>query len=102
MTDRPSKNEEEFFALREAELHRERHQEAARAREEQERKRHHMRCPRCGAALGTESVEGISFDRCPDCRGVFIESAAAEKLIKTGSDIMTGIFKSMIRSVSAH
>ena len=102
MTDRPSKNEEEFFALREAELHRERHEEATRAREAEERKRHLMRCPRCGAALTTESVAGISFDRCRECRGVFIESAAAEKLIKTDTGIMTGIFKSMIRSVSAH
>jgi Zn-finger nucleic acid-binding protein len=102
MTDRPSKNEEEFFALREAELHRHRHQEAARARDTEERKRHHMRCPRCGAGLATESVGGISFDRCRECRGVFIEAAAAEELIRADRGTMTSIFKSMIRSVSAH
>ncbi len=42
MTDTPSRNEEEFFALKEAELLKARRAEAERERAEAERKTHYM------------------------------------------------------------
>jgi len=102
MSDKPSRGEGEYFALREAELHRERHRNAIQSHREQERKAHFMKCPHCGADLATVSVDGFTVDRCVECRGVFIEAKAAEGLLKTKHETLHGIFKSMIRGVSSH
>ncbi len=102
MSDKPSRNEAEYFALREAELHRERHREAIQSHEDEERKTHFMKCPHCGADLTTVSVDGLTIDRCGECQGVYIEAKAAERMLKAKQEALHGMFKSMIRGVSAH
>ncbi|UCD23409.1 MAG: zf-TFIIB domain-containing protein [Gemmatimonadota bacterium] len=102
MSDRPSRNEEEYFALREAELHRERHRKAIGSHEDEERKAHFMKCPHCGAEMNTVSVDGITTDRCTECHGVFIEAEAADRLLQEKRETLHSIFKSMIRGVSSH
>ncbi len=99
MTDRPSRNEVEYFQLREAELLRKRHREAAKAQARAERSKHFMKCPRCGADMTSESAGHIGFDRCSDCRGVFLDAAAANTLIEADQGTAARIFKSMIRGV---
>jgi ribosomal protein L37AE/L43A len=101
MTDKPSRNEGEYFKLREAELLRKRHKEAAKAHEQEERRKHFMKCPKCGADMVSESVGGIGFDRCSECSGVFLDATAAETLLKADQGTAAGIFKSMLRGVSS-
>jgi len=62
-----------------------------------------MKCPRCGGDMVSESAGKIGFDRCRECRGVFLEAAAAETLTPTKAEQGTAarIFKSMIRGVSS-
>jgi hypothetical protein len=48
MADQPSKNEEEYFAQREAELLRQQRATAQQAAAEAERRSHRMKCPKCG------------------------------------------------------
>ncbi len=100
MPDRPSRNEEEYFALREAELQRERQRAAERARLEQERKRHFMKCPNCGADLVTQVIQGIRVGRCPECRGMWFEAREAESILKGEKGTASGIFKSLLRGVT--
>ena len=102
MTDKPSRNEEEYFALREAELHRERHRKAIQSHEDEERKTHFMKCPHCGADMDTVSVDGVTIDRCTECHGVFIEAQAADGLLRAKQATLHSIFKSMIHNVSSH
>jgi len=47
MPDKPSKNEEEYFARRDAELLRQQ-RDAVHRRDRAERRSHHMKCPKCG------------------------------------------------------
>ena len=102
MSDKPSRNEAEYFALREAELHRERHRETSQSHDDEERKTHFMKCPHCGADLTTVSVDGLTIDRCRECQGVYIEAKAAERLLTAKQEALHGMFKSMIRGVSSH
>src|SRR6185436_2952080 len=64
--DKPSKNEDEYFARREAEILKASRDAAARASNDAERRSHFMRCPKCGGKLKTEEYHGIQVDRCPD------------------------------------
>jgi ssDNA-binding Zn-finger/Zn-ribbon topoisomerase 1 len=99
MTDKPSRNELEYFQLRESEILRRKHREAERAQAERERQKHFRKCPRCGGDMISELAGKIGFDRCADCRGVFLEAAAAETLIKVEQGTAARIFNSMIRGV---
>jgi hypothetical protein len=80
--DKPSRNEDEYFAREEAErLTRLRAQEASE-RVARARKSHHMKCPKCGVDLGTEAFHGIDVDRCPECHGVWFDHGEFESLMK--------------------
>lgn len=39
-----------------------------------------MRCPRCGTELRTEEHKGIEVDRCPDCRGLWLDYTELDQL----------------------
>ncbi len=51
MPDKPSRNEEEYFAKRDAELLRQQRASAKQAAAEAERRSHYMKCPKCGYDL---------------------------------------------------
>ena len=82
MTDKPSRNEDEYFAREEAErLARLR----AKGRAEQsaaERKSHFMKCPKDGSDLRTEAFHGIEIDRCPECNGIWLDGGEIALLLK--------------------
>lgn len=41
-------------------------------------------CPACGATLVNMDRDGILIDRCPDCRGVWLDRGELEKLLANG------------------
>ena len=96
MTDTPSRNEEEFFALKEAELLKARRAEAERERAEAERKTHYMKCPKCGFDLKPEEHHGLKVDRCTKCAGVWLDAEKAEELLDGEHDSM---FRSVLGAV---
>lgn len=82
MSDKPSRNEDEYFVREEAErLKRLRAQDTAE-RAAAERKSHHMRCPKCGGPLLGEAFHGIQIDRCGECHGVWLDQGELEALLK--------------------
>ena len=81
-TEKPSKNEDEYFARRDAEIRKARQEAAQRAAENAERRSHHMKCPKCGANLTTEEYHGIQVDRCHECLGVWFDAGEAESLLR--------------------
>lgn len=82
MTDKPSRNEEEYFAKREAELLKARREAAERAAADAERRSHFMKCPKCGAGLHAESYHGVQVERCPECLGIWLDAGEAETMLK--------------------
>lgn len=100
--DKPSRNEEEYFAKLEAERAKKAKEEARRAAAEAERRSHFMKCPKCGADLGTEDYSGVQIDRCPECHGMWLDAGEAEELVKRGdTGGVVGILKSVMRGVGS-
>ena len=64
MTDKPSRNEEEYFAREEAARLKQSRAGVHRAAIEEERKSHSMKCPKCGTDLKTvdHHVHRLDFE----------------------------------------
>lgn len=81
-TDKPSRNEDEYFAREEHErLARLRAKEAA-DRLSAERRSHHFKCPKCGANLKTETFHGVNVERCPEDGGLWLDAGEIDLLMK--------------------
>ncbi|MEO8563710.1 MAG: zf-TFIIB domain-containing protein [bacterium] len=69
---KPSQNENEYFARRDAEWLKE--QRATLDRERTARTHASLACPRCGATLTAKSFDGVTVDACGSCHGVWLDS----------------------------
>ena len=100
MTDKPSQNEEEYFAKRDAEILKARREATARAQADAQRKSHLMKCPKCGADLHTESYHGVQVDRCKECLGIWLDAGEAETMLKHEEGGRLGqVLRSVVRGL---
>ena len=89
-TEKPSQNEDEYFARRDAELLKKQRTDQERAAREAERKSHYLKCPKCGADLVTDDFRGVQIDRCPDCHGLWLDAGELDALKNTGDPGLIG------------
>jgi hypothetical protein len=75
MIPKPSKNENEYAALHDAELIKTAHDALVAQQAEAERRSHHMKCPKDGYDLATQDYHGVAIDTCPHCGGVWLDAA---------------------------
>ena len=98
MSDKPSNAEEEYFARENAERLRKlaAEQKAALASTQREelKKRHWMRCPKCGMELKEIGFRGVQVDRCFSCGGTYLDAGELEKIAAPEGG---AIVKSMLR-----
>ncbi len=100
MSDKPSRNEEEYFARQEAELLKARRANAQRASAKAELQTHYMKCPKCGHDLATEQYHGLEVDRCTQCDGVWFDAGEAEQLIDEGHEgVLASVFQAVVSGV---
>ncbi len=101
MAEKPSKNEEEYFARRGAELMRQQRATAQEVAADAERRSHHMKCPKCGYDLITGEWHGIEIDQCTHCHGIWFDAGEAESLL-THDDrgIFSRVFGAVLKGVS--
>jgi uncharacterized protein len=78
--EKPSRNEEEYFARRNAELINEQRAKLDETRQKQERASHFMRCPKCGGKLVEREFQHLRIDECPDCGGMWLDKGEMEML----------------------
>lgn len=98
-TDKPSRNEDEYFAKRDAELIRtNRERELARLAEE-ERRTHYLKCPKDGYDLSPREQMGVQIEVCPQCGGMWLDRGEFEQLIKLSEQ--PGMIRRVIRDVMA-
>ena len=100
MAEKPSKNEEEYFARRDAELLRQQREAARKTQTEAERRSHRMKCPKCGYDLITGEWHGIEVDQCTHCHGVWFDKGEVENLLKHESGIINRVFRTVMRGVT--
>ena len=84
MLDKPSENEEEYFARQEIELRRkmaaERQEKIAAEERESARALHLMKCPKCGMQLEDISLGDVRVDKCFNCQGLWLDAGELEKI----------------------
>jgi hypothetical protein len=80
--EKPSKNEDEYFAKRDAELLQTARTEQVKRRETEEREKHKMKCPRCGGNLTTVQLHSVEVDICPEGHGTWLDAGELELLVK--------------------
>ena len=102
MSEKPSRNEEEYFVRQEAERVETMRESAVRERTAAERKTHIMKCPKCGADLRHEDMHGIQVDQCPECHGIWFDQGETEQLLARHDSGGVGkIFQAIFRGVKA-
>lgn len=84
MPEKPSSNEEEYFARLEVERRRKvaEEREAKLAVEERERARqlHFMKCPKCGSQLEEFALGDVRIDKCLNCEGIWLDAGELETI----------------------
>jgi uncharacterized protein len=76
--DKPSRNEEEYFAREDAELMRRERERAQAEAIAAERKSHYMKCPKDGYDLTTSNAHGVQIETCPHCGGMWLDAGELE------------------------
>ena len=79
-TDKPSRNEDEYFAQQNAELLKRQREQADKAMREAERKSHYMKCPKDGYDLASSEYHGVLIETCPHCGGMWLDAGELEAL----------------------
>jgi hypothetical protein len=96
--EQPSRNEDEYFAKQDAELIKQMRAKLDKEREQNERKAHFMKCPKCGADMKEEDHGPVKVDVCPDCKGMFFDAGELAILQKAqgnaGSKLLGNLFGS--------
>ena len=77
-TDKPSRNEDEYFVKQEAELIRKHRAQAEAAAIDAERKTHYMKCPKDGYDLASSTYHGVQIETCPHCGGMWLDAGELE------------------------
>lgn len=98
MSEKPSRNEDEYFAREDAERLRKLREQQTSEQQARERRSHHMKCPKCGADLRTEEFHGVPIDRCPECHGIWLDPGEIEQLMAQEDP---GVFRRVMSDVAA-
>lgn len=78
--DQPSRNEDEYFAKQDAELIKQMRAKLDADRKAEQRKQHHMKCPKCGGDLKEQAQGNITVDVCADCGGMWLDAGELDLL----------------------
>jgi Zn-finger nucleic acid-binding protein len=76
--EKPSRNEDEYFAQQNAELLRQQREKMEAAALEAERKSHYMKCPKDGHDLVSSEYHGVQIETCPHCGGMWLDAGELE------------------------
>jgi len=76
--EKPSKNEDEYFTLREQELLQKQREQAEATRVAAERQSHYMKCPKDGYDLASSTYHGVQIETCPHCGGMWLDAGEIE------------------------
>ena len=89
-TDKPSRNEDEYFVKQDAELLKAQRLRAEAERGEAERRLHYMKCPKDGYDLVTTTQHGVQIENCPHCHGIWLDAGELDQLAREGEPGLLG------------
>ena len=76
--EKPSRNEDEYFARLDADLMKERRATLDEERRKQDRSAHYNKCPKCGCDLEEREHHGVKIDQCSECSGMWLDAGELE------------------------
>ena len=94
--EKPSRNEEEYFARQDAELMKAKRAELDAQRSKAARSQSLMKCPKDGAALKEREFHHVKIDVCTECKGVWLDPGELEILAIQDRNPVTRIFGDFI------
>ncbi len=97
--EKPSRNEDEYFARQNLEQIREMRAKLDAEEKKTERSAHLNKCPRCGADLEEHHVEHVKIDQCPECGGVWLDKGEMEQLqrVNRSRGVTGGVLADLLR-----
>lgn len=97
--NKPSRNEDEYFAKLDAEKVAELRAKLDKEREAAARKQHHMKCPKCGGDLKEVTVRNVKVDTCGDCHGMWLDAGELEMIGSGGDNAVTGFVRDIFKGI---
>ncbi len=97
--EKPSKNEDEYFARQNLEIIHEMRVKLDADRRKAERKAHQNKCPRCGADLTEKHAEHVKIDECAECGGIWLDKGELDQLrrVNRARGVSGGVLGSLFR-----
>ncbi len=97
--EKPSRNEDEYFARQNADLIKEMRAKLDADRGKAEQKQSQLKCPRCGVELVEKEADHVKIDACPKCSGVWLDSGELEqlRLVNRERGVTGGVLGSLFR-----
>lgn len=99
--NKPSRNEDEYFAKQDAELMKAHRAKLDAERASKARSVHHMKCPKCGGDLAEQDHRGVKVDRCPDCHGMWLDAGELDLIGQGDEGAVGGFIKDIFKGLRA-
>ena len=100
MLDKPSREEDEYFAREDIEKKRKLAYQQAHVMAEQQKEAlrtlHYMKCPKCGHDLQAKSLLGVEVEQCTFCEGVYLDARELDALVRKQRSDARGIVRTLL------
>jgi len=96
---KPSKNEDEYFLLQDAELIEAQRARLDAERLDAERKAHFMKCPKCGADLREQAFGPVKVDVCAECHGLWLDAGEIEMIGRVKDSAVGGFIRDLFKGL---
>ncbi len=101
MDNKPSDKEDEYFMKLDQERISKMRSSLDKEREEEfklhRKDTHWMKCPKCGHDLEEINYQDVLLDRCPDCKGVWLDHGELELLGKGDAKVTKSFLKKVFK-----
>jgi len=99
MDEKPSRNEDEYFARQNADLIKEMRAKLDADRKQSGAAKQQLTCPRDGTQLVETESELVKIDTCPQCKGVWLDAGELDqlRLVNRGKGVTGGVLGSLFR-----
>lgn len=98
-TEKPSKNEEEYFLLQDQELLKAQRAKLDAERAAKARVANLMKCPKCGADIAEQAIGPVKVDVCPECHGMWLDAGELELITKVKDGAVGGFLKDILKGL---
>ncbi len=99
--NKPSKNEDEYFLLQDQELIKANRAKLDSERTATKRKEHLHKCPKCGGDLQEQEFDHVRVDRCPECKGMWLDAGELEMITKVKDSHIGGFLKDIFKGLGS-